>query len=71
MTNPQFRPAAANHDIEVQFDGKTHKVQYHLEHDYVVVSYQGASKMIKQVDDNDTLARETLKEIVSAKHGQH
>ena len=71
MTNPQFRPPAANHDIEVTFEGKTHKGQYHLEHDNVVVSYQGASKMIKQGADNDALARATLTEIVTAKHGQH
>jgi len=71
MTNPQFRPAAVNHNIEVQFDGKTHKGQYHLEHDNLVVSYQGASKMIAQGNDNDALARTILKEIVAAKHGQH
>jgi hypothetical protein len=71
MTNPQFRAAAVNHDIEVQFDGKSHKGQYHLEHDNIVVSYQGASKMIKQGTDNDALARTTLQEIVSAKHGAH
>jgi hypothetical protein len=71
MTNPQFRQPPANHDIEVQFDGKTHKGQYHLEHDNVVVSYQGASKMIKQGDDNDALARAILKDIVAAKHGRH
>ena len=71
MTNQQFRPPAVNHNIEVQFDGKTHKGQYHLEHDNLVVSYQGASKMIAQGPDNDTLARTILKEIVAAKHGQH
>ena len=71
MTNPQFRQAPVSHDIEVQFDGTTHKGQYHLEHDNVVVSYQGASKMTKQTDDNDTLARSILQEIVSAKHGRH
>ena len=71
MTNPQFRPPAVNHDIEVQFDGKTHKGQYHLEHDNLVVSYQGASKMIAQGPDNDALARTILKDIIAAKHGKH
>lgn len=71
MTNPQFPPAAVHHNIEVQLDGKTHKGQYHLEHDNLVVSYQGASKMVAQGTDNDTLARNTLKEIVAAKHGRH
>lgn len=71
MTNPQFKPAPVNHDIEVQFDGKVHKGQYHLEHDNVVVSYQGASKMGVKGDDNDTLARSILAEIVAAKHGKH
>jgi hypothetical protein len=71
MTNPLFRPPAVNHDIEVQFDGKAHKGQYHLEKDNLVVSYQGASKMIKQGADNAALARTTLQEIVTAKHGRH
>jgi len=71
MTNPQFTPPAANHDIEVQLDGKTHKGQYHLEHDNLVVSYQGASKMITKGTDNDALARTVLTEIVAAKHGRH
>ena len=68
MTNPQFTPAPANRDIEVQFEGKVHKGQYHLEHDNIVVSYQGASKMVVQGDDNDALARSVLAEIVAAKH---
>ena len=71
MTNPAFRPPPANHDIEIQFEGKTHKGQYHLEHDNIVVSYQGASKMIAKGDDNDTLARRILTEIVTAKHARH
>lgn len=71
MTNPSFRPAPVNHNIEIQFEGKTHKGQYHLEHDNIVVSYQGASKMIAKGDDNDTIARAILTEIVTAKHGRH
>jgi hypothetical protein len=71
MTNPQFRPPPVNHNIEVQIDGKTHKGQYHTEHDNLVVSYQGASKMTAQGPDNDALARAILTEIVAAKHGQH
>ena len=71
MSNPQFRPPPVNHEIEITFDGKTHKGQYHLEHENVVVSYQGASKMIKQGPDNDALARVILQEIVTAKHGRH
>ena len=68
MTNPQFTPAPANRDIEVQFEGKVHKGQYHLEHDNIVVSYPGASTMVVQGDDNDALARSVLAEIVAAKH---
>ena len=72
MTNPAFKPPPVNHQVEIQFEGKTHKGQYHLEHDNVVVSYQGASKMVpKKGDDNDTLARAILTEIVAAKHGRH
>ena len=71
MTNPQFKAPPVNHNIEVQFEGKTHKGQYHLEHDNLVVSYQGASKMIKQGDDNDSLARAILTDIITAKHGRH
>jgi hypothetical protein len=71
MTQPAFRPSPVNHEIEIQFEGKTHKGQYHLEHDNVVVSYQGASKMIAKGDDNDSIARATLAEIVAAKHGRH
>ena len=71
MTNPSFRPAPVNQDIEIQLDGKTHKGQYHLEHDNIVVSYQGASKMKAKGDDIDTTARALLTEIVAAKHGRH
>ena len=71
MPNQQFKPPPADHDIEIQFDGKTHKGRYHLEHDNIVVSYQGASKMTLQGPDNDSLARNILTEIVSAKHGRH
>ena len=44
MTNQQFKPPPANHEIEIQIDGKTHKGRYHLEHDNIVVYYQGASR---------------------------
>jgi len=71
MTNPQFKAPPVNHDIEVQVDGKTHKGQYHLEHDNIVVSYQGASKMVANASDSDTLARSILTEIIAAKHGRH
>lgn len=71
MTNPQFKPQPANHDVEVLFEGKTHKGQYHLEHQNLVVSYQGASKMVAQGADNEMLARTVLEEIVTAKHGRH
>lgn len=71
MTNPSFRPAPVNHNIEIQFEGKTHKGQYHLEHDNIVVSYQGASKLSPKGADNDALARTILTEIVTAKHGRH
>lgn len=37
----------------------------------LVVSYQGASKMVATGVDNDALARNTLTEIVTAKHGRH
>jgi hypothetical protein len=71
MTDHQFRPAPKDHEIEVLFDGKAHKGRYHLEHDNIVVTYQGASKLAHQGTDNDRLAREILAEIVSAKHGKH
>jgi hypothetical protein len=72
MSNQQFKQPPENHPIEIQFDGKTHKGAYHLEHDNLVVSYQGASKMVKVAGgDNDTAARNTLTEIVTAKHGRH
>jgi hypothetical protein len=71
MSNQQFKQPPENHNIEILFDGKTHKGQYHLEHDNLVVSYQGASKMVAKGADNDALARNTLTEIVSAKHGRH
>jgi hypothetical protein len=68
MSNPQFAPPPKQHEIEISFDGKTHKGRYHLEHDNIVVSYQGASKLVPQGADNDSLARSVLSEIVSAKH---
>lgn len=68
MTNQQFKPPPENHDVEITFDGKTHKGRYHLEHDNIVVSYQGASKMALQGPDNAALARNVLTEIVTAKH---
>jgi hypothetical protein len=71
MSNQQFKPPAQDHEIEITFDGKTHKGRYHLEHDNLVVSYQGASKVVLQGPDNDTLARNVLTEIVTAKHGRH
>lgn len=71
MTNQQFKPPPVNHDIEIQIDGKTHKGQYHLEHDNIVVSYQGASKMVSSGPDNDSLAKNLLGTIVSAKHARH
>lgn len=71
MSNQQFKQPPENHQIEIQFDGKTHKGQYHLEHDNLVVSYQGASKMVAKGADNEVLARNTLTEIVTAKHGRH
>ena len=71
MTNPAFRPPTVNHSIEIQFEGKTYKGQYHLEHDNIVVSYQGASKMVPKGDDNEALSRAILSEIVAAKQGRH
>ena len=71
MSNQQFTPPPVNHDIEVQFEGKTHKGAYHLEHNNIVVSYQGASKMLPKGDDNDALARTILTDIIVAKHGRH
>jgi len=70
MSN-QFTPPPANHDIEVQFEGKTHKGAYHLEHNNIVVSYQGASKMLPRGGDDDALARTILTDIIAAKHGRH
>ena len=67
MTNPQFKPAPAEHDVEIMIDGKTHKGRYHLEHENVVVSYPGASKMAAQAADNDGVARTVLAEIVGHK----
>lgn len=67
MTNPQFKAAAAEHDVEIMIDGKTHKGRYHLERDSLVVSFQGASKMVPQGADNDSLARTVLNDIVTAK----
>lgn len=71
MTNQQFKPPPQEHEIEITFDGKTHKGRYHLEHDKIVVSYQGASKLTLQGPDNDGLAKNVLTEIVTAKHGRH
>ncbi|MEO7132882.1 MAG: hypothetical protein ABI024_01565 [Vicinamibacterales bacterium] len=71
MSNQQFKQPAQDHEIEITFDGKTHKGRYHLEHDNLVVSYQGASKLVLQGPDNDSLARNVLTEIVTAKHGRH
>ena len=71
MTNPAFKPPPVNNNVEIQFEGKTYKGQYHLEHDNVVVSYQGASKMVPKGDDNDALSRTILAEIVAAKQGRH
>ena len=71
MSNQQFAPPPVNHEIEVQFEGKTHKGAYHLEHDNIVVSYQGASKMLPKGVDNDALARTILTDIIAAKQGRH
>jgi hypothetical protein len=71
MSNQQFKPPPAEHDVEIQIDGKTHKGRYHLEHDNIVVSYQGASKLALQGPDNDTLAKNVLTEIVAAKNRRH
>lgn len=71
MSNQQFKPPPAEHDVEVQIDGKTHKGRYHFEHDNIVVSYQGASKLALQGPDNDILAKNVLTEIVAAKNRQH
>ena len=68
MTNQsQFRPAPVDHDIEVLHDGKTHKGRYHVEKGNLVVSYQGASKMVAQDGDDAALAKSTLEQIVIAK----
>jgi len=67
MTNPQFKPAPADHEVEIMVDGKTYKGRYHLEHENIVVSYQGASKLAAKGADNDSLARAVLGEIVAAK----
>lgn len=68
MTNqPQFRPAPVDHEIEVLHDGKAHKGRYHIEKGNVVVSYQGASKMVVQDGDDAVLARTVLTQLVIAK----
>lgn len=67
MTNQQFRPAPAEHEIEVLHEGKTYKGRYHVEKNNVVVSYQGASKMAVQDGDDAALARTVLEQIVMAK----
>jgi hypothetical protein len=71
MANQQFKQPPEQHDVEITFDGKTHKGRYHLEHDNIVVSYQGASKMALKGADADSVARNVLTEIVTAKHGRH
>lgn len=71
MSNSQFKQPPVDHEIEVTFDGKTHKGRYHLEHDNVVVSYQGASKMIAGGADNDAVAKNALTDIVKAKSARH
>jgi hypothetical protein len=71
MSNQQFKPRPEDNEIEVQLDGKTYKGQYHLEHDNIVVSYQGASKLALQGPDNDALAKNVLTEIVNSKNRQH
>jgi hypothetical protein len=71
MTNEQFAPPPARHPVEIMIDGKTHKGSYHLEHENLVVSYQGGSKMAPQSGDNATQAKSMLGEIVAAKHGRH
>jgi hypothetical protein len=71
MSNQQFKPRPEDNQIEVQLDGKTYKGQYHLEHDKIVVSYQGASKLVLQGPDNDALAKNVLTEIVNSKNRQH
>jgi len=67
MTNPQFKPLPVDHEVEVTLDGKAHKGRYHLEHDNIVVSYQGASKMVPQAADNASLAKTVLTDIIKAK----
>jgi hypothetical protein len=67
MSNPQFKQASVDHEIEIQLEGKTHKGRYHLERENLVVSYQGASKVTPQGSDNDLLAKTILSDIVKAK----
>jgi hypothetical protein len=71
MSNQQFKQPPTDHEIEIMIDGKTHKGRYHLEHDNLVVSYQGASKMMPKGPDNDVLAKTVLTNIVKAKLAQH
>lgn len=71
MSNQQFKQPPQEHDVEITVDGKTHKGRYHLEHDNIVVSYQGASKLVVQGADNAALAKDVLTQIVTAKHGHH
>ena len=68
MTNqPQFRPEPVHHEVEVLHDGKTYKGRYHIEKGNVVVSYQGASKMVLQEGDDAALAKTVLEQLVIAK----
>lgn len=67
MSNQQFRPAPVEHEVEVLHDGKTYKGRYHVEKNNLVVSYQGASKMVVQDGDDAALAKSTLEQIVMAK----
>ena len=67
MTNQQFRPAPVDLDIEVLHEGKAHKGRYHIEKGNLVVSYQGASKMVLQNGDDATLAKSVLEQLVIAK----
>jgi hypothetical protein len=70
MTNQPFRPAPVEHEIEVLHDGQSYKGRYHVEKNNLVVSYQGASKMVAQDGDDAALAKTVLEQIVVAK-GRH
>ena len=45
MTNQQFKPPPANHDIEIMVDEPTGR--YHLESDNIVVFYQGEDGVVR------------------------